>query len=419
MQIFFKKYILVFALALLCVSPIHAARIGPIKPVQHIIDNVANSSPWICICRVLAALGKVVDKCSSYKGHTFNDSPTKLPPHQLYRIDDTYRYTLIFLTSLQLITYATAINPGLENPFQQDSYDVCHDQQDCSVQCCTIHDNIFITCCRFDNGQRIIECGEILMNEHDALTALYEIGPGNTIATTIAQPESTFFTPELKLLEHYTLMKEFEQISMQSLFSLEPEINLELEQYPILQNIVSKTHAMLQLSKNISLCVMAYPPDQISAQFWQYAGKICLSRRIFQEPYPVFLGIFGHEMGHAKQRYLSLQASFMAIDGDVLRCEQISAFMRRFNREINADIYGVLINKNALGLTQGILDKYEPDAYLENKKISTVAHCAFNNYDLYDHPEALSCRIPLILLLGEKYQTLDEELEQKFTLHKK
>lgn len=440
MKIFSRKYIFIFVITLLGVQPKPAYATQPIGCIQNVIENASTSAGWSRFCAFLIAVGRMVHSCDSYKGHTFDDSPTRLSIHELSTQSHEKRVKLIFLTCLQLSAQVISMmSPWLEelDPCEKDSYDLCHDQPDGTVQCCTIHDNTFITCCRFDAQTRTIVCGNIFLEENQSLQEQYVIGPNNRVMLTDCQDQYALIRVNDSRLPGWKIQNELGEIATKYEVFLDRYAHLDLDCYPALQEAVNHVHTIIQMPTAVSLSVITNSPTIIDVFYRHQSKKVYFSGGALQQPYAVFLGILAHEMGHAKQDYNFLQKLLIMINREILQnsfflillknlplivaeafdsFEEKLSFMRRWNFEINADIYGVLINKNAFGIAQGVLQKYAPYAYWEQSEISSTPHCVLKGSDPYYHPEALTCRIPLMLLLAEKYQELDQTLEERFEL---
>lgn len=438
---FIRKYTLALVVASFALSSSH---VSGMERVQNVIDRIANSPAWTSFCIFLMNTGQDVASCKSYRGHSFDDSLTKRPIHQLHTLDRTQRAMLVFLTYLQLSARTISMrSPRLvglnafetnehKQIFDEDSYDLCHPQPDGTMQCCVIHDNRLITCCRFDlQADRIghIVCSDIVLEEQSALQATYEIGPDNKIIINDHnQQNALILQSDSNALSECILQNELSQIAeldpsmLNPLnWALEKKVYLDLDHYPRLQEHLNQVHDILHITNNVSLCIMQ--GSTFSAYYSRDTNVICFSTEVFKQPNAIFLGVLGHEMGHAKQSTNSFQQRLFAFNREALTIVDdepcfatqtiSSSCIRRFNLEINADIYAVLINKNALGLAQGILHKYVPSAYSEQTKIPHTSNCTFERDNYYDHPDALTCRIPLMLLLGEKYQELSRNLEER------
>ncbi len=127
------------------------------------IDSVCDSPRWIKICQFLGSIGKMVDGCQSFKkGLSFHHWPSSLPEEKGRRRKFVC-FVVMQLTAqfLPIIWSVIDYNFLRHDPFDLSSYDLCHSKPDGTVQCCTVHDNLLITCCRFDAMRKIIACGDI------------------------------------------------------------------------------------------------------------------------------------------------------------------------------------------------------------------------------------------------------------------
>lgn len=164
---------------------------------KGIIGRIAQSTMWNKICSFLVTIAEDVDQCQSYKGHTFDDCPTKIPTHQLHTLDRPESVKLLLLTCLQLFgqiasgltaitidadnldvltqypTHTSAKHESCEDPFptsqapSHPSQRVCFSSETNTKLCCTLNSDLSINCCLANIPDRCISFN--ILDNHDPL----------------------------------------------------------------------------------------------------------------------------------------------------------------------------------------------------------------------------------------------------------
>lgn len=473
------------------------------KAAQGPIKSFTESPRWTQLCKFLVKIGRDVDSCESYKGHTFDEltfEQGKLPTHQYHRLKDWPRRKLIFLTCLQLsfsalstmamfmgnpsrnekssydpcneqsdsLTLALVpgknrgcsrvvteniytiagmitgyvlfkIEQGLSNhifdpQFEKSSYDLCHNKPDGTTQCCTVHDNTFITCCRFDSKSNIIECGEIHLTGRPTEN-FYELrSNGELISYPYGQYDRRKISNSLDCPSSQgTIQKEYDQFLMKypydenDLPKIANTTEYNLQKFPVINMgevttavmITNELSKVLQVNK-IPLKLLGGRSKNILTAYYlpEYVGiseKILLS--------PMARGTLAHELGHKKQFEKNpIKKSFL-VDWNIYWSNDFSSIYKD-NIELNADIFGGLATEDAQKMAHQYLiyfyglDQIDHSFGLPIRPNRTICmQSDFTNEKEQNpytsHPNALYCRIPLLLELGEKYKKLDKDLENR------
>ncbi|MBY0353958.1 hypothetical protein K2W90_06355 [Candidatus Babeliales bacterium] len=281
---------------------------------------------------------------------------------------------------------------GLARYGRKHRFDVCHQRPGDLQQCCTIHDNTRIECCLIDKISELEICESINLRGYPSKTRSFK-----TDALLDESPiTKNYHTYDYEVpLNGYSVL--YEVIS-----------------YPFLQQLhqMITTKTPLTVADPLVGFVFEYQATpnrsfiRMDITFFTHRGSLlCV-------PFAI-----AHELGH-HQQYSNNPDLLGFIKTNTIPPHDYKT-LRAFNIEFNADIHAYLllesIENNPLLL---LLDKNmrkDPISYFFNAHVPIVHNqdsCSLHG-SLTEHPDILTCRLPLLAELHEKYPVLLKELEEK------
>ena len=92
----------------------------------------------------------------------FSEAALKIVPQAKDILQQDIRQQIVEQYQKQYPPRVFAVDPKNEKVFDPMQYDVCHDKSDGTTQCCKVHNNVLIECCRFIPN-KVTVCGFIVL----------------------------------------------------------------------------------------------------------------------------------------------------------------------------------------------------------------------------------------------------------------
>ncbi|MBY0353954.1 M48 family metalloprotease [Candidatus Babeliales bacterium] len=300
-----------------------------------------------------------------------------------------------------------------------ERFDVCHERPNDLRQCCTIHDNTRIECCLIDTRSGLEICKTIYLVGHPSKIHRFEYEK-----PTPALPP---FDPAD--LEHSSLVID----------------------YPLFNHFAEKLTTNTSITPGL-IITTSYGLNGVegsSAAYFPQFKMVMFTQEMFLNNLESTLipNVLAHELGHHQQHgnnpvlmratnivslsfskridlvlrnkdYFLSQGITTTVSSIIFPYHISEKSVRAFNIEFNADIHSYLLTENA-ALIDFFLLKAHPLQFLvlyaKSLKLGIIDntdHCSLP-HSLTEHPDELTCRIPLLAELHEKYPVLVKELEEQ------